>query len=200
MLFETISAIDLLSTFGGWGMVTVPRLDDNQEEVGLDVFLGNPNMVDGEWDGRWKFFVTDTSDDSYGAPRIIQEPSLSITAPDGSGQIVGAIIVNAAGEVVMRASWSNLVFIQNKAFVLDTDGNLTIDDQLVGTTMILVAPDKNRLYGNDGKAALVAFCIAAEDDRIAPENYPDIDVLDLEALAVECCGSILESMNPPPQD
>jgi hypothetical protein len=188
MLFETITATDLLPTFGGWGMVTVPRLDDNQEEVGIDLFVGNPSE-----DGGWKFFVGDTSDDPNGALRIVQEPSLSIEAPDGSGQIVGAIVINTAGEVVIdendeakRFSWSKLFYIKGKEFDIDEDGDLVIDGVIQGSLQMLVAPDKNRLYGKDGKPALVGIFYETIDDRL-----PEVSCHEMEDMARDILNGII---------
>jgi hypothetical protein len=140
---------------------------------GTDIILRNPTD-DGE--GR-KFFEITTVGDPYGAPRVVQEPSLGIPARDAGidvdGNLVGFVVVRD-GEIVERASLSNLVYMKESTVRVSEDGELFINDESKGYIQLIFNPDKNRLIG------LVAFIGADKPDQVK--------VLEMEEAALALLG------------
>jgi hypothetical protein len=155
---------DTIKLRGGW-QATIIRGDN-----GADIVINNP--VGGDSDGK-KFFEITSVGDPYGAPRVIQEPTLGIPARDGGididGNLVGFIIVQD-GKVVERASLSNLAYMKNSTVVLGDDGEVFINSESKGYVNLVFNPDKNRLIG------LVAF--------VGPEKPHKVRVLEMEEAAL----------------
>lgn len=150
---------------GGWVLEAIPT--GNGEH---DFIITNPTA-----EGLLKFFSVTTVGNPYGAPMIEQEPSLRIPMRDAGidmdGDIVGAVICDANGHVVERASLSNLFFMKGQSVEINLGGEVLIDGESKGFIQMLVNPDKNRLVGY---VALVG--------PNPPNN--DITVHELETLAV----------------
>jgi hypothetical protein len=130
---------------GGWEMVV------ESGDKGADFTHQNPALVDGQFVG-YKFFAYTTRGNPYGAGKIDQEPTLGVAFKDcgvnGDGKVVGAIVVDDAGEVIGRFSWSNLVFGKDpKTFSVDADGALVVNGVPQGALAAAFLPDKNRLGG-----------------------------------------------------
>lgn len=112
--------------------------------------------------GMYKFFTYRTTGNPYGAGKIVQEPTLSVSFANAgihievapktelSGRIIGAIVLDADGKVVGRFSWSNVVFAQKNNFSISHDGELVVDGISYGFVHAVFLPDKNRLDGYVG--------------------------------------------------
>lgn len=137
-------------------------------EKGTDIRLFNPVEGGGE-----KFFAVTTEGNPYGAPIVIQEPSLGVPCQscgvDIDGMIVGALIV-VMGKVVERFSWSTVIYIKKGQFVISPDGQLTVNDQPRGWLRAVFLPDKNRMKGFVGV--------------FGPEKPDTVKVLEMEDLLV----------------
>lgn len=127
-------------------------------------------------DGSRKFFEVTTVGDQYGAPRVVQEPDLGIPLRDAGiekdGNIVGAVVLDAGDQVILRASWSNLRHMQKKPFGFSRDGQFILDGQSQGYVYAIVQPDKNRLVG------YVAYISPT------PVTQGQVKHLELETLAI----------------
>lgn len=118
-------------------------------EDGTDIRLFNPTDEGGE-----KFFAVTTRGNPYGAPMVVQEPTLGVPCRNCGvgvdGNIVGALVLNEDGEIVERFSWSNLVFMKDGEFEIDSDGLLTVNGDFEGYLVAVFLPDKNRMQGYIG--------------------------------------------------
>lgn len=118
------------------------------------------------------FFTVDTSGNPYGAPKIIQEPTLGISCKEAGveidGNIVGALIVGESGKIEDRFSWSNLVFTKNLGIYISEKGKLIIETKSQGYLSLLFLPDKNRIEGYVGV--------------FTPEKPEKVKVIELEDL------------------
>lgn len=110
-------------------------------------------------DGKTKmFFEVSSVGNLYGAPVIVQEPTLKVpcckAGVDIAGDIIGAIVLNEEGRVVERYSWSNLVYMQGKKFEITFGGQLFVGEGEAaiskGYLQILALVDKNRIVGYVG--------------------------------------------------
>lgn len=135
----------VLDLRGGWKL----RLWLNTKgEVEMEHF--QPNA-----EGRRKFFVYSTEGNPYGAGKIIQEPDLALVLPKINLPVVGALVLNEAGDIAERYSWSNLVFMKKSLFEIDENSQLTIVDEngqphFKGKLRAVFLPDKNRMEGYVG--------------------------------------------------
>lgn len=128
---------------GGW-MMRVTACD-----TGFDFTHRNPTE-----EGRSKFFEYSTAGNSYGAGKIVQEPSLGVACRqcgvEMDGAIVGAIVLGVDDKVVGRFSWSNIVFAKGQTFSISAEGELVVNGASQGFLHALFLPDKNRLDGYVG--------------------------------------------------
>lgn len=182
------SPIRLNFTYGGWGIFSQPRCNQYQNNVGVDFFMGRPHHQAGDcetggYDGRWEGFIIIT-DNPSGEPRIIREPSLSLPAPDGVGQIVEATVIDINGNVMERLNWSELVFKQKREFSLSSEGDLIVDGNICGRLVMLLTLSD---YGHDGKLAFKGIFL--DDNDV--ENLPPPGVHDIETLACELAATII---------
>lgn len=147
---------------GGWKAEIIAG------DEGNDIIISNPTP-----DGGKKFFEITSVGDAYGAPRVIQEPALGIPARDAGidldGNLVGFIIVQD-GQVVERASLSNLIYMKESTVDVTVDGELLINSESKGFINMVFSPDKNRLIG------LVAF--------VGPDKRDEVEVLEMEQAAL----------------
>lgn len=138
----------IVSLRKGWRLKITYRGED-----GFDATLENPHIVAGEESGL-KFYAVDTTGHPYGAPMVVQEPTLGIPlrdcGVDVDGTVVGAIVRDAEGTVTSRFSWSNLVFVKQQTFSISPDGKLVVDGVSQGYLYGLFLPDKNRMRGYVG--------------------------------------------------
>ena len=118
--------------------------------TGADIRIYNP-AGDGD---KEKFFAVDTAGNPYGAPMIIQEPSLGIPCRNAGvnvdGHIVGALVTDGSEKIVERFSWSNLVYIKGGSFNISSDGELTVNGERKGYLSLIFLADKNRIQGYVG--------------------------------------------------
>lgn len=139
---------------GGWECVLI------RCHQGFDFTLRCPETdADDDPTDRYKFFSVDTSGNKYGAPIVIQEPTLGVlcraAGVDIDGRIVGALVLDSDGKVFKRFSWSKLVFVEKRGFEITPTGLLFEQDRagtklFVGHLRALFLPDKNRLDGYVG--------------------------------------------------
>ncbi len=152
-----------ISLRGGWEAEIV------ESDGGNDIVISNPTS-----DGGKKFFEITSVGDPYGAPRVVQEPALGIPARDAGididGNLVGFIVVRD-GQVVERASLSNLVYMKSSTVDVTIDGELLINGESKGYIHMVFSPDKNRLIG------LVAF--------VGSDKRDEIEVLEMEQAALK---------------
>ena len=129
---------------------------------------------------RDKFFTVDTVYSDFGAPMVIQEPTLGIpcreAGVDIDGRIVGALVLDSDGKVVKRFSWSKLVFVEKRGFEITPTGLLFEQDPtgtkfLVGRLRAFFLPDKNRMDGYVG--------IFGPSD---PKDIKPVKILEMEDL------------------
>lgn len=129
---------------GGW----LHRITGTDK--GADIQIYNP---DAAGDGK-KFFAVDTAGNPYGAPMIIQEPSLGVPCRNAGvnvdGNIVGALVVDESGKIAERFSWSNVVFMKGGSFSISSEGELTVNGETKGYLSIAFLADKNRIQGYVG--------------------------------------------------
>ncbi len=128
----------------GWMIRLIGR------EGGVDITVYNPTP-DGKGE-RW--FKVDTTGNPYGAPMVIQEPSLGIPCRNAGvnvdGHIVGALVVDGSGRITERFSWSNVVFIKGGKVDISSEGELRVNDEPKGYLKIVFLADKNRIQGYVG--------------------------------------------------
>lgn len=150
------------------------ELEIIEGEDGADAIIRNPDNGGGN-----KFFEVTTVDDPYGAPRVIQEPSLGIPARDAGldtdGNLVGFIVVQD-GKVVERASLSNLTYMKGSSVTVGGEGEVFIGGEFKGYIQLVFNPDKNRLIG------LVAF-VGAD------KKFETVPVIEMEDAALLLLGS-----------
>jgi hypothetical protein len=148
---------------------------------GFDINIRFPETSEeGDPTGRYKFFAIDTSGRPYGAPIVVQEPSLGVFCRDAGvdidGRIVGALVLDADGKITQRFSWSKLVFVEKRGFEITPTGLLFVQDPagtkfLIGRLRAIFLPDKNRFDGYVG--------IFGPSD---PNNIKPVKVLEMEDL------------------
>lgn len=107
-------------------------------------------------DGIDWFYAADTEPHKFGAPIVIEEPSLRVPCTDAgiteqTGFLVGAVAFGV-GNSTLRASWSNLVKVQKKQFGFKPDRSFWLGDELIGYVWAIVLANKNRI---DGYVAVV---------------------------------------------
>ena len=126
----------------GWRIKTIKTRE------GFDVRIFNPAPDEGE---RW--YAVSSKGHPYGAPMIIEEPTLGILCRDvgidRDGAIVGAMVGDRDGNVAPenRFSWSNLVYMKNEKFQITSEGEVLINDKSVGWIHTLYQSNKNRIKG-----------------------------------------------------
>ncbi len=140
----------------------------------VDVTIYNP-----VGDGGRKLYQVTTLGNPWGAPTIIQEPTLGIPCRDAGidsdGNLVGVVVLNEENAVILRASWSKLAFAPKPedrvSYSVSPGGEVVIGDKSMGYIHAICLPDKNRMAG------WVAF--------VRP-NQPDgpVKKLELEDLVV----------------
>lgn len=133
----------------GWRM----KLGFVPGEDGVTFRAYNPSMADKGV--AETFFAVENSSHAYGAPMIVEEPSLGISCAaldlPSTGNIVGAIVEDQDGNVViedgkpLRFSWSNLAK-QGKQFAFE-NGEFLIDGKSYGFVQVLYHANKNRIIG-----------------------------------------------------
>jgi len=99
------------------------------------------------------FYAADTAPSDYGAPIVIEEPSLRVPCADAGivehqGFLVGVV---AFGDSTLRASWSRLVKVEKK-FEFASDGSFSLDGVRIGFVWAITLANKNRI---DGYVAVV---------------------------------------------
>lgn len=161
----TLKVLDMIKDLPELYEIVIPGRGDwrcvlTRQHQGFDFTLECPEIDDDdEPTGRCKFFIVDTRDNQFGAPKVFQEPSLGVlcrnAGVDIDGRIVGALVLDSDGKVVKRFSWSKLVFVEKRGFEITPTGLLFEQDQtgtkfLVGRLRALFLPDKNRLDGYVG--------------------------------------------------
>lgn len=104
-------------------------------------------------DTDW-FYAVDTQPNKFGAPIVIEEPSLRVPCESAGiterdGFLVGAV---AFADSTLRASWSNLVKAQKKQFEFKSDRSFWVDGELIGYVWRIAMTNKNRI---DGWVAIV---------------------------------------------
>lgn len=129
---------------GGW------KIKSTKTKEGFDTELFNPTS-----DGKGKrWFSINTKDNPYGAPIVIQEPTLGILCKDVGVDIedtvVGALVIGNSGKIEERFSWSNIVFMKKLKFSITKKGELIINGKSKGFLSLLFLPDKNRMKGYVG--------------------------------------------------
>jgi hypothetical protein len=127
---------------GGW------CCEISGSDKGADIRIYNP-VGDGN---KEKFFAVDTTGNPYGAPMVIQEPTLgvpcnTVNGVEVGGNIVGALVVSEDGKIAERFSWSNLVFIKRIDFSITAEGELIVNGASKGYLRLLFLADKNRIQG-----------------------------------------------------
>lgn len=153
---------------GGW------RIKLKKAQEGFDLIHFNPIKDD---ENQMKFFRYTTEGNAYGAGMIDQEPTLGVQCVacgvDVPGLINGALVMNKEGKIVERYSWSNLVLVQNKNFIITVEGELKINGESKGFLQALFLADKNRIKGHVGV--------------FAPEKPKEkVKVLEMESLLLKC--------------
>ena len=137
---------------GGWEYKIVPA----EGGEGCDIVITNP----ADTEGGQKFYAVTTVGNRYGAPTIVQEPTLGVALASidldfseeaaKEGFLVGAITLFADGAVNSRFSWSNLVYMQEGSFEISGSGKLAVNGEPHGYLHCLILPDKNRMTGYVG--------------------------------------------------
>lgn len=100
------------------------------------------------------FYAVDTAASDFGAPIVIEEPSLRVPCADAGivehqGFLVGVV---AFGDSTLRASWSRLVKVEKKKFEFASDRSFSISGERVGYVWAITLTNKMRI---DGYVAVV---------------------------------------------
>lgn len=137
--------------------------------TGADIRIYNP----AGGGGKEKFFAIETTLNPYGAPMVIQEPSLSvpcntINGVEVGGKIIGALVVGQNGEIAERFSWSNLVFIKGGIFTITVEGELFVNGASKGYLRLLFLADKNRMQG------FVGVFVPQKPEKVVVKEMEDI--------------------------
>ncbi|MBI5023362.1 MAG: hypothetical protein HZC05_04395 [Candidatus Magasanikbacteria bacterium] len=157
---------------GGWEYVLTRR------HQGFDINIRcQETSEEGDPTGRDKFFTVDTMYNEYGAPIVVQEPTLGVLCRDAGvdidGRIVGALVLDDDGTIIKRFSWSKLVFVEKRGFEITPTGLLFEQSHigvkfLVGHLRALFLPNKNRMDGYVGV--------------FGPDKPTQVKVLEMEDL------------------
>jgi hypothetical protein len=144
----------------------------------IDATMYNPVLdAEGNEVGR-KFYQMSTVGNPYGAPMIIQEPSLGIPCRDAGidlvGNLIGFVAFGEDGALVLRTSLSKLTYSpkpeERASYSVSPEGEVVVGGKSLGYVNAVFLPDKNRMQGY---AALV---------RPNRPNGP-VKVLEMEQVA-----------------
>lgn len=102
-----------------------------------------------------KFYQMSTVGNPYGAPMLVQEPSLGIpcceAGIDLEGGLIGFVAFGEDGALVLRTSLSKLTYspkLEERAtYSVSSEGEVVVGGKSLGYINAVFLPDKNRMQG-----------------------------------------------------